>query len=283
VYAGYARRWFGNLYATDNLAVTNASFTSYCVGVPTAPGVTGTSLPNAGGQQCGYIDINKPTTPNNVVQLASNFGGLEDVYDGVDVDANARLGKGIILQGGVSFGRERYNACALKDRYDISGVGVGANGFFGTATPRDTAFCDIRPPLQPNVKGQISYPFVWGITASATYQSVSGAQINASYPLTNTTAGLTLGRNFSSTPPSVDMVPAGTMYLPRIYQTDLRFSKVLKAGRTTIRPNLSIYNLFNANPTNTNAAYNTTYGPAWLAPTVILTPRFMDIGVQIDF
>jgi len=283
VYVGYARRWFGNLYATDNTAVSNASYTSYCVGVPSAQSVTGISLPGAGGQNCGYIDLIARTTPNNVVKLASDFGAaLQDVYDGVDVDVNARLGRGIILQGGVSLGRERLNGCDLKDRYSITStslIGVG----FGAGTPRATAFCDVSPPLQPNVKGQISYPFVWGISASATYQSVSGAQINASYPLTNTTAGLTLGRNFSSTPPSVDMVAPGTMYLPRVYQTDIRFSKNIHAGKTTIRPNLSVYNLFNANPTNTNNAYNTTYGSAWLAPTVILTPRFMDIGVQIDF
>ncbi len=29
---------------------------------------------------------------------------------------------------------------------------------------------------------------------------------------------------------------------------------------TTIRPTVSVYNLFNANPTNTNAAFQTTYG-----------------------
>jgi hypothetical protein len=43
---------------------------------------------------------------------------------------------------------------------------------------------------------------------------------------------------------------------------------------------VSIYNLFNANPVQT---YNTTYGAAWLSPTVILQARFVDIGVQVDF
>ena len=57
VYAGYSRRWFGNLFATQNLAVTNASYTPYCIGVPTAPSITGVPLPNAGGQQCGYFDL----------------------------------------------------------------------------------------------------------------------------------------------------------------------------------------------------------------------------------
>ena len=43
---------------------------------------------------------------------------------------------------------------------------------------------------------------------------------------------------------------------------------------------MSIYNLFNANPVQT---YNLTYGAAWLAPTVILQSRFVDVGVQVDF
>jgi len=46
---------------------------------------------------------------------------------------------------------------------------------------------------------------------------------------------------------------------------------------------VSVYNLFNANPTNTNAAFQTTYGASWLAPTVIMTPRFVDFGLQINF
>jgi hypothetical protein len=280
VYAGYSRRWFGNLTATQNTNVTNASYTSYCIALPTAPAITGFPLPNGGGQQCGYIDLIKPTTANNVIQLASNFGKLEDVYDGFDFDANARLAKGLLVNGGVSLGRERTNACALKDNFSISAAGVGA---FGANTARDTAYCDVRPPMQPYVKGQITYPFPWGIGGSLSFQSLPGAQINANYPLTNTTPGLTLGRAFSSVAPTVSIVAPGTQYLDRIYQTDIRFSKTIRFRATTIRPTVNVFNLFNANPTNTNNAYQATYGAAWLAPTVILTPRFMDIGLQIDF
>ena len=70
------------------------------------------------------------------------------------------------------------------------------------------------------------------------------------------------------------------MYGDRIYQTDLRISKAFRTGGTVIRPTVSIYNLFNANPIQT---YNTTYSSAWLAPTVIMQARFWDIGVQVDF
>jgi hypothetical protein len=291
VYGGYSRRWFGNLFATQNTAVSNASYTPYCIGVPTALSVTGIALPNAGGQQCGFFDLIHPTTQNNIVQSATNFGGISDVYDGFDIDGSARLGRGTILSGAVNFGRERTNTCNLANdlsRVFQTGPGTGTStagtgSGFNVLAPRTSAYCDVRPPFQPNFKAQVTYPFPWGIGASMAFVSLPGAQVNAQFPLTNTTPGLTLGRPFSTVPPSVDLVPPGTMYLGRIYQTDIRFTKTLKVGATTIRPTASVFNLFNANPTNTNSAYTARYGPAWLAPTVILTPRFVDFGVQIDF
>src|SRR5205814_10026020 len=108
------------------------------------------------------------------------------------------------------------------------------------------------------------------------------APISASDPLTNTTPGLTLGRAFSGVAPSVSIVAPGTQYLDRIYPTDTRLTKTFRYRATTIRPTVSVYNLFNANPTNTNNAFVTTYGATWLGPTVIMTPRFADIGVQIN-
>jgi hypothetical protein len=286
-YFAYTRRSYGNLFLTQDLAVTNASFTPYCISIPNDP-----RLPNAGGQQCGYFDLIRPTAPNRLVQSSNKFGHIEDVYDGFDIDGNARLGRGVILSGGVSFGRERTNSCDFKDDLSIlfqsrlesvAGVGSGTGSGANVLAPRTTAYCDVHPPLQPNVKAQIAYPLPWGIGAALSYQGLPGLQINAQYPLANTTPGLTLGRSFSSVPPTVDIMPPGTQYLPRIYQTDVRFSKTIKAGNKTIRPNVSIYNLFNANPTNTFNSYNQIYGSAWQAPLVILTPRFVDFGLQFDF
>jgi hypothetical protein len=281
VYAAYSRRWYQNLRVTQNLAVTNASYTPFCIATP-----VDSRLPTSGQSQCGYFDLLQPTAPNNLVQSANKFGGIQDVYDGFDVDANARLGTGILLSGGVSWGRERTNTCNLSSDLSLvfqSGVAAATGSGATILAPRTTPYCDVHPPFQPNIKGQLSYPLWWGIGAAITYQSLAGLQINAQYPLTNTTPGLTLGRPFSSVAPTVDILPPGQQYLPRIYQTDLRFSKTIKTGHRTIRPNVSIYNLFNANPTNTNASYNQVYGSAWLAPSVILTPRFVDFGVQVDF
>jgi hypothetical protein len=290
VYAGYARRWYGNLFATQNLNVTNASYTPYCLTIPTgSPSITSVALPNAGGQQCGYYNL----TPDglaqgtqNLVANSSTLSGvtLHDVYDGFDLDVNARLAKGVTIGGGFNVGRERTNSCDLSSNLSyLFQTAVGASTGSGATilAPRTPAFCDVHPPFQPNVKASVSYPTPWyGVTISANFQSLPGPQLNAQYPLSNTTPGLTLGRNFSSTAPTVDLLAPGTLYGDRINQTDLRISDSIKTGRLVIRPTISVYNLFNANPVLT---YSNTYGPAWLAPQVILTPRFMDFGVQIDF
>jgi len=270
VYAAYTRRWFGNLTATRNLNVTNADFTQYCVPVP-----VNSRLPNSGSQLCGLYDVNRIIAPNNLIFNAADVGGIEDVYDGFDFDVNARLARNIMLSGGVSVGRERVNYCNLMSDLSLSAAG------FGGTTSHTEEFCDTRPPWQPQVKGQVAYPLpLWELNVSATFQSLSGPQLSSNYPLTNAIALPSLRRNFTGVPPTINLLPNGSLYGDRVYQTDLRISKVLRAGRTVVRPTVSIYNLFNANPVQT---YNLTYGSAWLAPTVILQSRFVDVGVQVDF
>ena len=72
-----------------------------------------------------------------------------------------------------------------------------------------------------------------------------------------------------------------TLYGDRVNQVDLRVSKMVRMGRTTIRPTVSVYNLLNAN-TESSSRQN-GYGARGRRPTAILTPRFVDFGVQVDF
>ena len=265
VYAGYTRRWFGNLTATRNLNVSNGDYTPYCVPIPADSRLPG----GGGGEQCGLFDINRIIAPNNVIFNSSDIGGIDDIYDGFDFEVNARLPRNVLVSGGVSVGRERVDNCNL-----ISDLSLAFNG------PRTEEYCNDRPPFHPQVKGQFASPLPWGVSVSATFQSLSGPQLSANYPLSNAIASPSLGRNFTAVPPTINLLPPGSLYGDRIYQTDLRLSKAFRRGRTTVRPTVSIYNLFNANPVQT---YNNTFGPAWLAPTVILQARFVDIGVQVDF
>jgi carboxypeptidase family protein len=274
-YAGYTRRWYGNLFATRNLAVTNADYTPYCVNLPTDP-----RLPGSGTQQCGYFDVNRNIAPNNLIFNSSKVGGIDDVYDGYDFDVNARLARNTLISGGVSWGRERVNACNLKDDLSLS-----APANFRTSSPRDEKFCNSHPNWNPQIKGQFSYRLPWEVNFSATYQSLSGPEIFALCPVNSTVNGAplcraTLSRPFTGAAPSVDIVDSGHIYGDRIYQTDIRFSRTIRTGRTTVRPTVSVYNLFNSNAIQT---YSNTYGTSWQTPLSIMQSRFADIGVQMDF
>lgn len=289
-YAGYFRRWwgnlnliFGNVPVTQNRAVTNADFTHYCVAVPLDP-----RLPGGGGNQaCGFYDVSvaKFGQLDNLLTNANTFGRQEDVYDGFDMTMNVRLPNQGSLSGGVSLGRQRTNTCYVIDDRSLAFVTTSQIAL----SPRTTEYCDVRPPMQPNVKFQGTYSLPWwGIHAAATFQSQPGAQILAQQQTPNAAIRPSLGRNLASCGMAVvcnatvllDLLPPATMYGDRLYQVDVRFSKTLTVGRTVIRPAVSVYNLLNANPV---LQYNPLYGPAWPEPTAILNARFADVGVQVDF
>jgi hypothetical protein len=284
VAGSYFRRWYGNfsiltgnLPVTRNLVVTNSDFSHYCIAAPADP-----RLPGAGTQLCGFYDVSvaKFGLMNNLITGAKNFGKQEDVFDGFDMTMSARLPKRAFLAGGVSLGRERTNTCYAIDDRSLS---------FVATSPRTKAFCDVHPPMKPNVKFQGVYPWPWwGLQAAATFQSLAGPQILAQQETTNAQILPSLGRNLAACGTAavcnatvlLDLLPPATRYGDRIYQVDVRFSKTMRAGRAVIRPMVSVYNLLNANPV---LSYNNRYGPSWPAPTAILTARFADIGVQVDF
>jgi hypothetical protein len=81
----------------------------------------------------------------------------------------------------------------------------------------------------------------------------------------------------------MNLVTPGTLYGDRINELDLRFTKVLKFGRTRTKISLDMYNALNSAPILT---YNQTYNPlttTWLAPTSVLAARVMKIGASMDF
>src|SRR3954447_20350580 len=85
----------------------------------------------------------------------------------------------------------------------------------------------------------------------------------------------------------INLVAPGQVWGDRVNALDLRFAKVLRFGRTRNTIGVDFYNVTNSAAVLT---YNQTFNPAattgsqaWQAPLSVLTPRFMKIGVQIDF
>jgi hypothetical protein len=284
VSGSYFRRWYGNFNVisgntpvTQNLAVTNSDFSHYCITAPADP-----RLPGGGTQMCGFYDVSvaKFGQMDNLITGAKKFGKQEDVFDGFDVTFNARLRNRAFLSGGMSLGRERTNTCYAIENRSLT---------FVATSPRTNAFCDVHPPMKPNLKFQGVYPWPWwGVQTAATFQSLAGPQLLAQQETTNAEILPSLGRNLAAcgTAPVcnatvlLDLLPQATRYGDRIYQVDIRLTKAISVGRTVIRPMVSVYNLLNANPV---LSYNNRYGPSWPSPTAVLTARFADVGVQVDF
>src|SRR5262249_28021595 len=128
-----------------------------------------------------------------------------------------------------------------------------------------------------------SYSLPYGVRVAATFQSLPGPSLSATYNAPFSVYGPSLGRviaggNLNSTV-SVNLIAPDTLFGERHNQLDLRFTKVLKAGRTQAAVGVDVYNALNV---NTVLAQNNNYA-AWQMPTSIVTPRFAKFNVTFDF
>ena len=184
------------------------------------------------------------------------------------------------MSGGVTMGRSGTDNCALTGDLSLSYAGSAT----GVTAPRMTDFCDVAPPMQPNVKFATVYPIpFWELQFSGTLQSTPGPEITASYAATNAEIAPSLGRDLSAGRNAtvlVDLVPKGTMYGNRINQVDLRLAKTFRMGSRRVQGMFDLYNAFNARPFLT---MQNRFGPAWQTPTSVLIGRLAKFGVQVDF
>jgi hypothetical protein len=272
--ATYFRRWYGNFWATDNRLVGPGDFDPYCV---TAP--VDSRLPGGGGNQiCGLYDIRSTSfgRVNNIVTFADSFGDRTEVYDGVDFTLNARLPRGVLVQGGVNTGRVKTDDCAVR-----------ASSTLATTDPinrpesPDTRFCRVTPPFQLDAKFAVSYPLPWDLQVSGTFQSAPGPEITAVWAAPNAQVQPSLGRPLASgNTANVALVEPGTMYGDRFNQVDARVTKIIRFGRSSLRGMVDVYNVFNSGAV---LAVNNTFGPRWQQPLTVLSGRFVKFGVQVDF
>jgi hypothetical protein len=292
----YTRHAFGNFVASQNTTRPPSAYDSFCVTAPTAPGaVSGYTLPNAGQQICGFADLNpsfSTTLPFFLVQKASNFGDVSDVYTGYDINLNARLPRGGLASGGVSIGHEVTDICAVAGQASVTyaavaGVLASSSGtlapIYGSTTSvgtPSTLYCHVEPPFQPDVKGLVSYPLPWwGLTASATVQNRPGPQILETYTVTSALTQ-NLGRNLNAGSAVTGLLAPGTLYGDRFTQLDVRFGKNFRFANKRVGATMDVYNLLNSSAI---LSQNNSVGPNWRTPTQILQGRLIKFGAQLDF
>ena len=273
----YFRRAQGHFTATHNLAVAPSDFQQFCIAAP-----SDSRLPLSGQQICGLYDVvpSKAGQVNNLTTFNDSSAQRSEIWQGVDVNINARVSSKLFAQGGLSSGRNEFSDCVAIDN-----PGQFLNAFVnnaGAVNTIPTQYCAWKTPFLTQLKALAGYTFPLAIQASVAFQSIPGREIQALYAATNAVIAPSLGRNLAgSSTYNVALVEPGTMFGNRINQVDLRFSKsITVAPSRTLRLMADIYNALNASPV---ISVNTTYGPNWLRPTQILVGRFLKVGAQFDF
>ena len=296
VTVGYFRRSFGNQYTTENLAVPTSGFTPFYLTAPLDP-----RLPGGGGYQVGPLYNVAPTYFGQVSTLLTAAGNLAqetENWNGVDIDVTARWA-GLTLQGGTDTGKTYANNCALR----AANPYLGTNATVLSAAPNPTTINEVSPtspycnydgPFLTRASGLASYevPKV-GVQVSGTFQSNPGippvgvpgwTDEQALWVVPNSTVQQALGRPLSGGAANitVNLIPSGTLFYPRINQLDLRVAKILKFGRTRTQISVDCYNCTN---NNTGITFNQTFVPGgqWLTPTSVMVARFIKVGAQFDF
>jgi hypothetical protein len=273
VEVGYFRRIFGNLPSntvpyTKNLAVTPADYSPFSIIAPSDPG-----LPGGGGYPItGLYNLNpdKVGIVNNYATFASDFGDQFEHWNGVDVSANARIAKGVVVQGGFSTGRTSTDNCqVLKNAPDLNPVGL-------PYCHQDT---NLMGQTQVKLLGTYMVPKA-DVNFAATFQSVPGPSILANYLATNSVIQ-GLGRPLSggAANVTVNLVQPGTLYGERANQLDLRFSRAITFGSRRLSGNFDIYNAMNV---STVIQENGNYA-TWRVPLRIIDGRLYKLSVQFDF
>jgi Carboxypeptidase regulatory-like domain len=284
VEVGYFRRWLNNFTITDNLAVGPNDFTQYSIIAPAYP-----DLPGGGNYPVnGLYNVvqDKFGQTSNNITLADDIGDQYQRYNGMLLNVSARLGQGLQFQGGINMGKTVQDNCDVRARVPELTTGAGTSPAVNPGNP----YCHSDPGLitKATALGSYTIPKI-DVSIAGTLRSDQGGVLAANWNAPVALVSAALGRPAAvvGTTVPINLVAPGEVWGDRVNAFDLRFGKILRFGRTRYNVGIDIINVTNSDAT---LSYNQSFNPAatipaqrWLAPTSVLTPRFVKIGAQIDF
>src|SRR5262245_46885164 len=174
--AGYFRRWLNNFTVTDNLVVGQSDFTPYRITAPSEP-----RLPGGGNYAVGglyNVVASKFNQASNNITLASDFGEQYQRYNGMLLNASARLGAGLNVQGGINSGKTVQDNCAVRAQLPELTLVAGVSPAVSVGNP----FCHSDPGFVTKVTALGSYtlPKV-DVLVSGTFRSDQGGALTATW------------------------------------------------------------------------------------------------------
>ena len=284
---GYFRRVWGNFRVRDNVLLGPEDYTPFSMRVPVDP-----RLPDGGGYT---LDGLYNVRPDKIGleqfnhTLSDKYGKQIEHWNGVDVGINARLQNGLVVQGGVGTGKTTTDNCEIVAKLPEMNMAFANNTIFPVATTNawtPAQYCHQESPFLTQVKAYGVYvvPKI-DVQVAGSYRTVPGDPVNANFVASNAylAANSTLGRPLAGgvANMTIGIVPpeVTSTLLERRHELDIRFGKVLRAGRTRSVVSVDIYNALNSDaPLTANQTYT-----VWLAPTEILNARMAKISLQFDF
>ena len=292
---GYFHTQWGNMSVTRNTRVTADDYTRYAITVPTDGRLGATS----GKVVDGYYDVTPAGLAKGAayeITQASNFGTPKDYFNGVDIGINARWGKGALLTGGVSIGRQVMDYCYVNSRPDLTPQNFPF-GFTSTSRyPRNDDFCNLTPNwwdgIGSQMKLQFVYPLPGGVTASAAYKHLPGIILSGNQVLAAAQVSTILGRTSTAAGTATHaVVPTGSgngnaggatgeLFDERLNQVDVRLNKSVGIGKGKITGTFDIYNVANA---RTPQGIVNTLGAAYQRVISTLGGRLFKFGATFDF
>ena len=289
----YNRRWWGNHFFTDNLALSPLDFDQVTIAAP-----QNANLPGGGGYPVSFFTRNTRSplgATDNYFTSASDYGDVTAYWHGVDAQVSARLPNQLFLQLGMSGGRGVRDYCAVAEKLPELYVTAGS-----LLVNQQIASCAISEDWLTSIRGLATYtiPRI-DVLVSGTFRSTPGVapagnavasngnSLSANYNVTSAILQPQTGRPLVPGLPfqTVNLLEQGHTFPDMLNSLDLRVGKNLRFGKTRTNVAIDIYNLFNS---NTGTVYNQTYDPVtngatWLAPTAVLNARFARFNVTFDF
>jgi hypothetical protein len=299
IYGGYFRRWFGNFLVTDDLNHTVNDYETFTVNNIPAPPASAGGAQLPGGIYTNQFYVLKPTAPT----ASSPYTGLSDRlfpgsnvidhWNGFDFSLNARLPRGVILQGGTSTGRQIYDNCDIANPANASKYNghsiVGTFANLAGLAPAGSVLtsmnaCHVEQNWLTQIKflGSYTIPKI-DVQTGASFQNIPGIELQANYAVPNGQISSQLGHlpagSLANGQTTVALIAPESEYYDRINQLDLRFGKLLRYQRYRANISLDLYNVFNK---STVTAASFAYG-TWLAPTNVIAPRLLKVSLTFDF
>jgi hypothetical protein len=229
---------------------------------------------------------------DNYLTLASNYGDVAAYWQGAEMTVNARMSQGLTLQGGFTTGAGTRDFCDVANAVPEIYTQVGSwllnhqRSACLVEEPWLWAWRGLATYTVPKVDVQVSAIMRSQPNVLATNDPASnGLAMNANFFQTNAAILAALGRPIAggAATATLDLAKPGEVYPDRLNTVDMRFTKILRFGRTRTNVGIDLYNLFNA---NTGIAFNPNFGTdgsTWLRPNNILNPRYVRFNATVDF